>query len=48
MLPPLAWQDKIADARRNVSASSASALHVASELDALLPSLLDRAFRGGL
>lgn len=48
MLPPLTWQQKIANARRSVEAHSAIHAETLPELDALLPAILDRAFKGEL
>lgn len=48
MLPPLAWQQKIASVRRSVEAHSAIHAETLPQLEALLPAILDRAFKGEL
>lgn len=48
MLPPLKWQQKIAQVRRSVEAHTSIHAAVMPELDALLPAILDRAFKGEL
>ncbi len=48
MLPPMEWQRKIAQVRKSVAAHAAAHSEVVPELDALLPAILDRAFKGGL
>lgn len=48
MLPPLAWQQKISQVRRSVSAHAEVHAETMPELDALLPAILDRAFKGEL
>lgn len=47
-VPPLAWQDQIVQARKSVTALKHLHAETASELDALMPSILDRAFKGEL
>lgn len=47
-LPPMAWQRTIAETRKRLAAERANKSLVESQLDALLPAILDRAFRGEL
>lgn len=48
MLPPMEWQHKIARVRQSVAAHSRIHAESLPEIDALLPAILDRAFRGQL
>lgn len=48
MLPPIEWQIQIAEMQAKVDAVKRLQAETAAELDALLPSVLDRAFRGAL
>lgn len=48
LLPPMEWQQKIADVRRGVTAYAAVHSDTVPQLDALLPAILDRAFKGEL
>jgi superfamily II DNA or RNA helicase len=47
-VPPIAWQNKIAEVQDKVDALKRLQAETATELDALLPAVLDKAFRGGL
>jgi type I restriction enzyme S subunit len=47
-IPPLAWQEKIAEVDATAAALRRLQSQTAAELDALMPSILDRAFRGEL
>jgi len=47
-LPPLAWQETIADVWARLDALRAVQAETAAELDALLPSVLNQAFAGNL
>ncbi|MFO0851847.1 MAG: restriction endonuclease subunit S [Gemmataceae bacterium] len=47
-LPPMPWQKTIADTRKRLAAEGANRSLVESQLDAMLPAILDRAFRGKL
>ena len=47
-VPPLPWQDKLADVSKTVDSLGALQAESASELDALLPAVLAKAFAGGL
>ncbi len=47
-LPPIAWQDRIADVWAKLDSAGALQSETATELDALLPSVLNRAFAGEL
>lgn len=47
-LPPMAWQRTIAETRKRLAAERANKSLVESQLDAMLPAILDRAFRGEL
>ncbi len=47
-LPPMEWQDRIAHVQERVAAMKLSQTQSAAELDALLPSILDKAFKGEL
>lgn len=47
-LPPISWQAKIADVQAKLDAVRAEQSATAAELDALLPSVLNRAFAGEL
>jgi len=47
-LPPLEWQRNIAEVQTEVDALKRLQAETAAELDALLPSILDKAFRGEL
>jgi len=47
-IPPMAWQNCIAEVRRTLLALQPIQAETAAELDALLPSILDRAFKGEL
>jgi type I restriction enzyme S subunit len=42
------WQDRIAEVQAKVDALKRLQTETATELDALLPSILDRAFKGEL
>lgn len=48
MLPPVTWQEQIVTVQTQVAAVRRLQAETAAELDALLPSVLDRAFRGAL
>lgn len=45
-LPPLTWQDRLAEVRAEVNLLKRLQDETAGELDALLPSILDQAFKG--
>jgi len=47
-IPPLAWQDRLAETQVAVEALKRRQARTATELDALLPAILDRAFKGEL
>ena len=47
-LPPLKWQERIGDVQSRVDALKRAQAEIAAALDALLPAVLDRAFRGDL
>lgn len=47
-VPPIAWQNKIAEAQDKVDALKHLQAETAAELDALLPAVLDKAFKGEL
>ncbi len=47
-LPPLEWQEQIARVQKHVSALKRLQSETATELDAMLPSILDKAFKGDL
>jgi type I restriction enzyme S subunit len=47
-LPPLEWQNRIAEVQTQVDALKPLQRETAAELDALLPSVLDKAFKGEL
>jgi type I restriction enzyme S subunit len=47
-LPPIEWQNRIAEVRAEVDALKRLQAETAAELDALLPSILDKAFKGEL
>jgi type I restriction enzyme S subunit len=47
-LPPLEWQNRIAEVQAEVDALKSLQTETTAELDALLPSILDRAFKGEL
>jgi len=47
-LPPLSWQNQVAETRLKLHAASKNRAAVTAELDAILPAILDRAFRGEL
>ena len=47
-LPPMEWQNRLAEVYTEVDALKRLQAETAAELDALLPSILDRAFRGQL
>lgn len=47
-LPPFAWQARIAEVQAEVGTLKRHQADTAAELDALLPAILDRAFRGEL
>jgi type I restriction enzyme S subunit len=48
MLPPLEWQDRIRRVLVKVDTLKRLQNETATELDALLPSVLDKAFKGEL
>jgi type I restriction enzyme S subunit len=48
MIPPLTWQRRISDVQAKVEVLQGPQSETAAELDALLPAILDRAFRGEL
>ncbi len=47
-LPPIAWQNRLAEVQAEVDALKRLQAETAAELDALLPATLDRAFKGEL
>jgi type I restriction enzyme S subunit len=47
-LPPIDWQNRIADVQAQVDALKRLQAQTAAELDALLPAILDKAFKGRL
>jgi type I restriction enzyme S subunit len=47
-LPPISWQKRIAEVQNRVDAMKAVQAESATELNALLPAILDRAFKGEL
>ena len=47
-LPPLVWQRKVKTVAEKLTAQKRGSALVSRELDALLPSILDRAFSGAL
>jgi type I restriction enzyme, S subunit len=47
-VPPLDWQNQIALVHKTVNRLKQYQIESATQLDALLPSLLDKAFRGQL
>lgn len=47
-LPPIEWQDRIAAVWGQLNTLNATQIEAAAELDALLPAVLDKAFRGTL
>ncbi len=47
-LPPLEWQNRLADVQVQVDALKHVQTETAAEIDAMLPAVLDRAFRGQL
>lgn len=47
-IPPITWQDRIAEVQAKVDALKRLQAETAAELNALLPSILDRAFKGEL
>jgi type I restriction enzyme, S subunit len=47
-VPPLSWQDRLAKVQAEVDALKGLQAETAAELDALLPAVLDRAFKGEL
>jgi len=47
-LPPVAWQDRLAEVRAKVDALKRLQSETAAELDTLLPAILDKAFKGEL
>ena len=47
-LPPLEWQDCVAQMQAHVDAIKKLQAETAAELDAMLPSILDKAFKGEL
>jgi type I restriction enzyme S subunit len=47
-LPPLEWQNRIAEVQTQVNALKLLQRETTAELDALLPSVLDKAFKGEL
>jgi type I restriction enzyme S subunit len=48
MLPPIHWQRRIESVLTRVDALRQLQAETAAELDALLPSILDKAFKGEL
>lgn len=48
MLPPMEWQQKIAAIRKSVAKHAKIHVESLPEIDALLPAILDRAFKGEL
>jgi type I restriction enzyme S subunit len=47
-VPPMSWQDAIADGQRRIDVLSRLQSETTAELDAILPAILDRAFKGEL
>ena len=47
-LPPITWQNRLAEVRTEVDALKRLQAETAAELDALLPAILDKAFKGEL
>jgi type I restriction enzyme, S subunit len=47
-LPPIAWQNRLAEVQAEVDALKRLQAETAAEMDALLPAILDRAFKGEL
>jgi type I restriction enzyme S subunit len=47
-LPPMSWQEKIADTRTRLLEQQAWKSTIETDLNALLPAILDRAFKGAL
>jgi type I restriction enzyme, S subunit len=47
-LPPLEWQDRIAEVQAQVDPLKKLQAQTAAAIDAMLPSILDRAFKGNL
>lgn len=45
-VPPLEWQHRIADTRQKLISSHSDKQHVEIAMNAMLPAILDRAFRG--
>ncbi|MCI0535335.1 MAG: hypothetical protein L0Z50_08905 [Verrucomicrobiales bacterium] len=45
-LPPITWQNRLAEVRTEVDALKRLQAETAAELDALLPAILERAFKG--
>ena len=45
-IPPLSWQNQIVEVQAEVDALKRLQAETAAELDALLPAILDRAFKG--
>jgi type I restriction enzyme S subunit len=45
-LPPLTWQDRLVEVRAEVEVLKHLQAEIAGELGALLPAILDRAFKG--
>ena len=46
--PPMDWQNRIADVQAQVDSLKKVQAETSAELDALLPSILDKAFKGEL
>ena len=47
-LPPITWQNRLAEVQAEVDALERLQAETAAELDALLPAILERAFKGEL
>jgi type I restriction enzyme, S subunit len=47
-LPPIAWQNRLAEVQTEVDALKRLQAETAAELEALLPAILDRPFKGEL
>lgn len=47
-LPPLEWQNRLAEVQAELDVMKGLQVQTAAELDALLPAILDRAFKGEL
>lgn len=47
-LPPISWQNRLAEVQSEVDAMKNLQADTAAELDALLPAILDKAFKGDL